>query len=323
MKLGLLVLLISILLLSCKPVVRPDPYPPSIETNDYNLLTQFCGQTGTTIGCSLEFDNNLPSNEIVVYTPYIGDISFYGCGIDEKQTVSTSGRYSHELPHYFFSRPDRNCILDILYTWRLPDQWKQTIPTRAMRGRVYLTRGEPNSKHAQLEYHGNTFEGIASLKLRQGFEASGSHLLRLKLTQPTDRGYFSMMGCGSGIKEQAFKGDELTVNIAQLITPPSKVGDCFLFGFAVGVGGLDNFFSLGMNIFDKSTVRVGARAYLDKKKVCYESDSYVSLVAYGGQISNSTKDCFKRTEETLISFYTVQGRAAYLQLKGDTFVWME
>jgi hypothetical protein len=311
--------------ISCNTVVvRQDPYPPPTETNDYSLLSRFCNKTATLIGCSIEYDTDL-SKALTVYAPYKGDLTLYGCGIDEKIFISSSGKFHVELPDYFFTRPNTSCILDLLFTWRLPEKWKQTIPTRSLRGRIFVERGDLGAKQATISYQGVNHLGIAPIRVREGFESLVLPQITIKTTEPTSRGYFSLFGCGSGIKELGFNGNEISIDVAKLVTPPARPGDCFLFGFAIGMEGLNNFFSVPLNVYATSTVKVGASATIDakKNKICYEADQYVSLVAYGSQISNDLKGCFDKTQETIISFYTVQGRATHLELKNGVFQWTE
>lgn len=297
---------------------RPDPYPSSYDTLNHALLITFCGKTETVIGCSLDAEESTDAKTFRVHSPYQGEIQIYGCGIDRKILTEEPGNVDFQLPNLLSLGKRGNCILDIQYNFRVQDNFP-----RGLRGRIFIDRRGPGQSASIIsDHYKNTSVGVAAIKIREGFESTIQEI-HVKTSRPTARGFYQIMGCGAGIKQREFAGDGFDFDLSEVIQLPSKKSDCFLFGWAVDGQGLNDTLSLGLTVFTRDDIKIGAHAYIEKKRVCFVADQYVSLIVYGNQISSKLKGCFKLTDSSLISFYTVQGRALHGSLEGGDVQWKD
>lgn len=318
-RLFLSVLIMVVGLVSCNSFqARPDPFPSPVDTLNHSLLISFCGKTETVIGCALETSESTEEKVFRVHSPTKGELQIYGCGIDQKFLIEKSGTSDFKFPNLISLGVRRNCILDFQYNYRLSDNWP-----RGLRGRVYLDRRGPGQSESRIsDHYKNSFDGVAAIKIREGFEATIQEI-HVRTSRPSQRGFYQIMGCGSGIRQREFQGEGFDFDLSELTSLPSKKSDCFLFGWAVDGQGLNDTFSMGLTVFGREEVKVGAHAYIEKKRMCFVADKYVSLVVYGEQTSFKLEDCFKLTDERIISFYTIQGRALHGDLESGEVQWKD
>jgi hypothetical protein len=276
----------------------------------------FCGKIETVIGCSFGSDEST-EGQFRIYSPAKGEIGIYGCGVDTKLLVEKSGPTDFVLPNLVAIGKRGNCVLDVEFNFRLQDSFP-----RAIRGRVFVDRRGPGQTSSEISGLNRTDIGTSAYKIRQGFEST-IQTIRVRTSKPTLKGYFQIYGCGAGIKLREFSGEGFEFDLSELVKTPTEKSDCFLFGWAVDGSGLNDTFSIGLTVFSKDDIQVGAHAYLNNKKVCFVADKYVSLISYGNQVSFKLEDCFNLTEETLISFYTIKGRVRHGVLEDGEFKWKD
>lgn len=297
---------------------RPDPYPSTSDTLNHSLLISFCGKTETVVGCALESSESTEEKEFRVHSPWKGELQVYGCGIDKKFLIEKPGPFNFKLPNLISLGVRGNCLLDFQYNFRMPDSFP-----RGIRGRVYIDRLGPGQSAARVsDHYKNSFQGVAAIKIREGFESTIQEI-HVQTSKPTSRGFFQIMGCGNGIRQMEFFGEGFDFDLSELVSIPSHKSDCFLFGWAVDGQGLNDTFSMGLTVFGREDVKLGAHAYIDKKRMCFVADKYVSLVVYGDQVSFKLEDCFKLTEHRLISFYSIQGRVLHGDLESGEVQWKD
>jgi hypothetical protein len=308
-----LIAFLSFCLVSCKDVeVRRDPYPASFDTLNHALLIEFRGSLESTVGCSLDSTVSTEAEPYKVYAPFKGELFVHGCGVDQKFVLDKPGPFSFKLPNIIPVGRPGFCILDIQYNFRVENAQFRTI-----RGRVYAERrGEGEGASEIYGRFDRKAIGTSTVKIREGFEGT-IQTMKIRTSKPTPRGYAQLFGCNAGFKQKEFQGQEIEFDLSDLVQKPSSKSECFLFGFAVGEDGLNDTFSLGLTVFSKDDVRVGAHAFIEKNKVCFIADKYVSLVTYGEQWSNKLEGCFKRTSENVISFYSSQGRGLHGVIGGS------
>lgn len=316
-----LIFLFPLLLAACNSFQsRPDPFPAPFDTLNHTLLTEFCGKSETVIGCQLDSEELTDDKFVRIHAPMKGDIQIYGCGIDKKILAEKQGVIDFKLGPVLPVGKRGNCILDFQFNFRVSDNFP-----RAIRSRIFIDRRGPgqSSPPSFTDQYGHSFQGTAAIKIREGFEGTFQPI-RIKTSRTTERGVYEFIGCGGGIKPKEFSGDGFEFDLSELITAPSKKGDCFLFGWAVDGAGLDDSFSMGLTVFGRDDTKLGAHAWVEKKKVCFFADETVSLVVYGDEVSFKLEDCFKaQDEKVFISFYTIQGRALHGSFESGGVVWKD
>ena len=325
MKWGLIVFFL-VSFMACKNIeLRPDPYKSPLETNDHALLMQYCDQFGTTIACQVPQDSGIPE-PLTIHAPVGGTAEIIGCGIRDKRVIENTGPNAFiisDLPD--LQDEGTGCVLDVFYAWHVPQKWRARVPVKGLHGKIFLNRVSRLSTPASVTYNlGPSSSGALAIKVRDGAQNGHWNSLKITVTQESAGGFYRLSGCNQGITKREFSGASVNVPLSQLIPDPVTFADCLYFGFALDKKGLVDQFSVGVSIVSNEAEPLAVTAQIKGTKLCYEAEKFVSIVTYGGQVSNASKGCFELTAGTVISFYTVQGRAKHGLLEiGGGVTWVK
>lgn len=316
-----------LLLIACQhPKLRQDPFPATLTTGNHSLLVDFCGSVGTTVGCSLASEEPVVGKLLRLYTPATGTLKVYGCGIDTSLEVSSLSQYAFRFTELLPIGKPGGCIVDLLMIYRIPSDWKTNgVPIQNIRSRLFIERREASSSAAAFSLPGHQLEtGLGTWKVREGVVfPPGSGQSSLLVSLPSrDSGSWQISGCGMKLTGE-FDGDSIEVDLAELW--PGRIpllGECLLFGWAVGREGTDVTFSIGLTVYRRDDAELGGQVWREKDRVCYQAQPTVSFATWGEQRSNELKTCFKYKAPGILTFVTAQGRAAYAQVGEDGVQWI-
>lgn len=300
--------------------IRKDVFPSPMDTKDHALLIEACGQKKQVVPCSLGFDEEFAHSPIRAFVPASGNLMVYGCGIDSEIMVTSQQSFFFTIPEPIKVGVPGACVVDFTFTPKLPDHWKSKEVIRDLRGRLYFERREKGSAPAGLRAGSDIGIGMVSIKVREG-QVLGNESLVVTLTRAS-AGTFQISGCGRKVTG-GFNGNQIEVLLSDLLGGIAPtVGECFLFGWAVGGDGLDETLSVALTVFRKDAQALAGLAWIDKGKTCFEADKAVSFVTLGEQRTNDTKGCFKGTTGVL-TFVTAQGRALYGIVSAGGIEWIQ
>lgn len=330
-------LLIGLLLLGCASAeMRYDPAPAPIDVGYYTMLFEYGDRLEMgQMGVSFDPSESVSGKMIHAYSPLPGAVQVYSrqCGLDFREYIEEPGRFSWDLGKWF-PNTQTVCVVDLYFQWELPKGMKTSYPIRGLGGRVYLRRRPPRSNGAMLTWENSDkpTQGIAHAQFRaKGIQNDpvtmpiGEPLsLKVKTSSAVPRGKWQLYGCGNGLKDQDFSGDEITI-LRDTIVGPAKKGSCVMFGWAIG-DGLEDDFIVAADIFDVSNVKLSATIDLQDDRMCYAAEDSVSLVVFvdgvNNAASNKLRDCFKGTSGK-VGFFTHKGRAVYASIEGGKVSWIQ
>lgn len=298
-----------------------------MDTGNHQLLVSFCDQLGRVVGCSLGSEEEITGKPVHVFTPATGTLMVKGCGVDaevEVRTLADSGfKFTGEpIP---FGQPG-GCWMDLVMVYRLPENWKSGgVEIQNLRGRIFLERRAAGSQAAALTIAGRAGSGLIPFITRADemlLAGAPESTVQIDLGEE-DSGQYRLGGCGLELRG-SFTGRTLRLDLAELWPGgiPLK-GSCLIFGWAVGSAGLDRSLSLGVTVFRKDDTALAGSAWLEKGKVCYEAQPYVSFVTWGEKRSNELKGCFEMKGEGILTMVTAAGRAAYAHVTTGGVEWLK
>lgn len=337
--------------------LRNDPNPSPIDHNYHTMLMQTSCSPSYSFGqagCSLAPGEDLANHWLRVATPLGGSLAIHSteCGVDRKEWIEKGGVIQFALGDLIPPQTSF-CTFSLYSFWQKPEGVESEVEVRGQSGKFYIKIRSEGAKPAKLgwtppqgmihEQDGMLFaqfREIAGLPYKPpGITRSSKSvttlaapgrepiLLQIEATEPTSNGLYQIWSEAKqiGIKEQAFTGDSVEIHRSKILGNQKK-GSFLLDGWMVGQEGLDNEFSIAIDIFGVRVVKLAANVYLTETEICWDTESTVSLIVLSTSdtLYNETSMCVEKPKtDAILGFFTNVGRAGYAVYKDGKLKWIQ